>query len=164
MFSFVSVYDEPVPRIFTLIVMIASITIVLFCGIKLQLIQEHDDIGWLMLSTDYIIVKLGSEEIEYPISKATRLSLELRGYSGEPIIGEWLTSKKGYDNFMSITDENCTKKYEILITNKMKISIMDRLLSFYRQNGVVVKYADKSSIDSQNSLIARVLLAIRSTR
>ena len=65
---------------------------------------------------------------------------------------------------MSITDENCTKKYEILITNKMKISIMDRLLSFYRQNGVVVKYADKSSIDSQNSLIARVLLAIRSTR
>lgn len=143
---------------------IVLIVLLIFFGVKLQLRQEHDEIGWLMMTYDYLIVKLGNDEIEYALDKTTTFLLELRGYAGEPIIGQWVGDKKGYDNFVSLTNAKGTERYEILVSNKMKIDIMDRLIDHYRRQGVVVKYIDYSSDDSKKSLLLRLLLAFRQAR
>jgi hypothetical protein len=159
--SFIFIYDEPVPATVTLIVLGAMFGLTLFLGIKAQLAQEHDELGWVMLAVNYIVVRLGDEEVEYSIDKTTTMSVELWGYAGEPIIGQYTTAKKGYDNFISLTNETGTVRHEVLVSNKMKILILDRLVSSYRRRGVVVKYNGQTSEFTDRSLIQRLLFAIR---
>ncbi len=161
---FMLVYDEPTPAVITGTLFCVLIVLLMFSAIKLQLLQEHDDIGWLMFRYEVIVLKIGDDELEYAIDETTALSFDLRGYAGEPVVGEVMSSKKGYGNFVSLTNGKGTARHEVLITNKMKISILDRLIGHYRSSRVKVRYNDSSCEDSKNSLILRLLLALRQTR
>ncbi len=154
-------FGDKIPGSIMGLIFVVLIGLLIFSVIRLQLIQEYDELGWVMLACDYIVVKIGDEEIEYAIDQTTTLSLELRGYAGEPIIGQMFAHKKGYDNFISLTNSDGTGRYEILVSNTMKIDILERLTGHYRSQGVKVNYVDRSSDDSIKSLILRLLLAIR---
>jgi hypothetical protein len=157
--TFLLIYDEPGTTSAT--VACSMMALLLFFGIKAQLAKEHDELGWVMLAVNDIVVRLGDKEIKYAIDKTTAISVELWGYAGEPIIGQYIAAKKGYDNFISLENEAGTVRYEVLVSNKMKILILDRLISTYRRRGVVVKYNGKTSEYSDRSLIQRLLFAIR---
>lgn len=117
--------------------------------------------GWVMLNSEHIVVKIRNDETIYAINDNTTLSIEIRGYKGEPIIGQWIADKKGYDNYISLKNGNETKRYEILISNRMKIFILDRLITYYRQQGVIINYVNKSFDDSKKSILLQLLLIFR---
>jgi hypothetical protein len=163
-FAFILIFDEPTPRIITGTLLFLMIPFLIFCVIKLQLLKEYEEIGLLTMTAGSIVVKTEDGDAAYAIDRSTKLTIELNGYDGEPIIGEMLVSKKGYDNFVSLTNDTGAVRYEVLVSNQMKILILDRLVNYYRRHGVVVEYIDNSSDASRKSIKSRLLMAIRHAR
>ena len=88
MVAFGVLYDEPVPAYTTLSVILLSGAVVVFLAIKLRLLKRHDELGWVVMTADYLVLKIGNKETEYALDHTTHLSVEVHGYTGEKSLAD----------------------------------------------------------------------------
>lgn len=144
-----------------LLILFSFIILLLVASVKYQLLKEHDEIGNITLFPDCMQITKDDQTTELPIEQVDLIEFEFKGYANQPVIGQTIQSKKGLENFVTIKRQNYVERFEVLVTNQYKINVLDRLLDHYRIIGLTVLFKDKSSQDSENSLIARLLLSFR---
>lgn len=119
--------------------------VVIVLTVSAQYLKSYDSIGMVEFYSDAIVFIMGSNKKEFALKDISVINFKLIGIKGMPPEGSTSGMSNGTGNRVKLTTHNEVLEGEVLVSNEMKMRILERLFDYYEMQGIKIERGEKQA-------------------